>query len=410
MLVVCIVTAVWAIVFYRAIVNEVNDEQDDFLEDYAELVIRSFLRGDELPEERSGSNNQYFLHPITSEYAERVERIRYVDEEVYIEEKKEYEPARSIFYIFRDDNGAYYEVGVSMPTIENEDLVESIYQYLFVLLATLLLSFALISLFCVRHTMRPLNKILDWINSYRPGEKNQKLQNETNIVEFKQLGTSVTKLTERVEQYEEQQQLLLSNASHEIQTPLAICTGRLENLLEEENLTESQANEVGKTLVSLRNLSMLNKSLLTLCRIENGLYADNQPTDLCQILRDNLPDFQDLYAPREIQVSDRMAEPFVQNMDVHLARILILNLLKNAFVHTPQGGSIVLDSTGSELSVANTSDGEALPEEEIFLPFYHSNNVHSTGLGLPLAQAIARRYSLTLKYSFEQNMHIFRIF
>ncbi len=409
MIVVCAVTTVWAILFYHAIVNELNDEQDDYLEDFAEQIIRSFLRGDDLPDKQVGSNNQYFLRPADYEYAENTDRIRYIDEDVYIEEKKEYEPARSIYYIFCDDNGAYYEVGVSMPTIDKNDMLQAIYKLLSILLAALLLSFALISFLCVRRTMRPLNRVLDWMNSYRPGEKNQPLQNRTNIVEFRQLGTSVGKLTERVEQYEQQQQLLISNASHEIQTPLAICTGRLENLLEEEKLSESQANELSKTLVSLRSLSALNKSLLMLCRIENGQYADNQPADLCQILRENLPDFQDLFVARNLVVSDQMTEPFVLSIDIHLARILILNLLKNAFVHTPEKGSIVLSTAQNNLSIANTSLNGPLPEEDIFQPFYHSNNAHSTGLGLPLALAVARRYNLDLRYIYEQKMHVFRI-
>ncbi len=62
-----IVLGLWAVVFYYAIVEEINDEQDDSLEGHAELVIRRFLRGEELPSKSIGSNNQYIKRPVSKE-------------------------------------------------------------------------------------------------------------------------------------------------------------------------------------------------------------------------------------------------------------------------------------------------------------------------------------------------------
>ena len=125
-----VVLSGWAVCFYFAIVDEINDEIDDSLEDYSELIIIRSLAGKELPSSDSGSNNQYFLREVSEAYVRTRERIRYQDTMVYIAEKKETEPARILTTIFRNDAGQYYELSVSTPTIEKQDLRESIFYLL----------------------------------------------------------------------------------------------------------------------------------------------------------------------------------------------------------------------------------------------------------------------------------------
>ena len=81
----------WAIAFYVSIMDEVNDELDDSLEDYSELIIMRSLAGKELPSNDIGSNNQYFLKAVDTEYALSREAIAYRDSMIYIVEKKESE-------------------------------------------------------------------------------------------------------------------------------------------------------------------------------------------------------------------------------------------------------------------------------------------------------------------------------
>lgn len=90
-----IILAAWGILFYMAIIDEVNDEVDDSLEDYSEVLITRALAGEQLPSQSDGSNNSYYLITVTADYAEKQKRIRYSDEMVHIEAKGETEPARS---------------------------------------------------------------------------------------------------------------------------------------------------------------------------------------------------------------------------------------------------------------------------------------------------------------------------
>ena len=56
-----IILAAWGILFYMAIIDEVNDEVDDSLEDYSEVLITRALAGEQLPSQSDGSNNSYYL-------------------------------------------------------------------------------------------------------------------------------------------------------------------------------------------------------------------------------------------------------------------------------------------------------------------------------------------------------------
>ena len=102
--------ALWATLFYFMMVEEINDEADDTLEDYSELIIIRMLAGRELPSLNSGSNNSYSITPIDEAYASSKPHIEYYDAEVYIPEKEETEPARILSTIFLPDKSrkVYY--------------------------------------------------------------------------------------------------------------------------------------------------------------------------------------------------------------------------------------------------------------------------------------------------------------
>ena len=73
------VLTVWAGLFYFALMDEVNDEVDDSLEDYSEVIITRKLAGEQLPSHNNGSNNQYYLQEVSETYADAHPHIAYAD-------------------------------------------------------------------------------------------------------------------------------------------------------------------------------------------------------------------------------------------------------------------------------------------------------------------------------------------
>lgn len=404
-----VVLTVWAGFFYMAVVEEVNDEVDDTLEDYSEGLIIRALSGEDMPTASNGSNNQYYLYEVSESYAASHPQITYRDEMVFITEKSETEPARVLITIFRTEDERYMELVVYTPTIEKLDLLRAILGWIIFLYVLLLLIILSINIWVFRKNMKPLYVLLKWLDSSQLGKKNEPLENTTKITEFRKLNAATMAFAERGEKLFEQQKTFIGNASHEMQTPLAICRNRLEMLMEDETLTEHQLNELIKTHQTLENLTRMNRSLLLLCKIGNGQFADTRSVCLNDILAHYLNDYKEVYAYRNITVTVTTDSSFCVEMNDSLVSVLVTNLLKNSFVHNIDGGFIYIKITANTFEISNTGE-KPLDRERIFERFYQGQKKEgSTGLGLALVDSICKANHLKIDYTYVENRHIFTI-
>lgn len=404
-----VVLTVWAGFFYMAVVEEVNDEVDDTLEDYSEGLIIRALSGEDMPTASNGSNNQYYLYEVSESYAASHPQITYRDEMVFITEKSETEPARVLITIFRTEDERYMELVVYTPTIEKLDLLRAILGWIIFLYVLLLLIILSINIWVFRKNMKPLYVLLKWLDTSQLGKKNEPLENTTKITEFRKLNAATMAFAERGEILFEQQKTFIGNASHEMQTPLAICRNRLEMLMEDETLTEHQLNELIKTHQTLENLTRMNRSLLLLCKIENGQFVDTRSVCLNDILAHYLDDYKEVYAYRNITVTVTTDSSFCVEMNDSLVSVLVTNLLKNSFVHNIDGGFIYIKITANTFEISNTGE-KPLDRERIFERFYQGQKKEgSTGLGLALVDSICKANHLKIDYTYVENRHIFTI-
>ena len=404
-----VVLTVWAGFFYMAVVEEVNDEVDDTLEDYSEGLIIRALSGEDMPTASNGSNNQYYLYEVRESYAASHPQITYRDEMVFITEKSETEPARVLITIFRTEDERYMELVVYTPTIEKLDLLRAILGWIIFLYVLLLLIILSINIWVFRKNMKPLYVLLKWLDTSQLGKKNEPLENTTKITEFRKLNAATMAFAERGEKLFEQQKTFIGNASHEMQTPLAICRNRLEMLMEDETLTEHQLNELIKTHQTLENLTRMNRSLLLLCKIENGQFVDTRSVCLNDILAHYLDDYKEVYAYRNITVTVTTDSSFCVEMNDSLVSVLVTNLLKNSFVHNIDGGFIYIKITANTFEISNTGE-KPLDRERIFERFYQGQKKEgSTGLGLALVDSICKANHLKIDYTYVENRHIFTI-
>lgn len=405
-----VILTIWAIFFYIAMIDEVNDETDDSLEDYSEQIIMRFLAGEEIPSKDSNSNNQYYLHEVTSEYAQSKPHISYVDSMVYIPLKQETEPARILTTIYKDAGGIYYELVVSTPTIEKKDLKEAILFWIIFLYLFLLLIIIAVNIWVYKRTTRPLHKLLAWMDEYEVGGNNIDLKNNTDIIEFKKLNEAAIRNMQRAEEVFEEQKQFIGNASHEIQTPLAVCRNRLENLMEDETLTETQLEELSKTYQSLEYISKLNKTLLLLYKIDNRQFIEKKIIELNPFIAKFIRDYEEAYSYMNITAEIIETGVFKINMNEILASILINNLIKNAYLHNVKDGKLFIEITPSKLTFKNSGQDFALNSKVIFERFYQGNKKEgSIGLGLALVKSICDLEKLSIHYYFNDNLHCFEV-
>ena len=400
----------WSIPFYYALIDEVNDETDDSLEKMSEIIIKRTLAGEELEEAFISNNNQFTIRDVSAEYAASHDHIRYEDREVYVKEMREYESARMLTTIYCDDDGNFHELEVYTPHIEKDDLRETIFKWMLTLALILLFGTMLLNTLSMRQTMKPLYNLLRWTELFRLHKKTSKLVNPTNIDEFRQLNETVEQSMLRSQKQYEIQKNFIGNASHELQTPLAVCMNQLELLMEDPALGEEQIVEIGKVIRKLQNMVQLNRTLLNLSRIENGQFTKSELVSFQNLTERILSDLQSIFTAMQIHVEMRSPSDFQHVMDPTLATMLLTNLLKNAFVHNRQGGRIVLESSADHFRISNTGTENALPTNQIFEPFYHSpDKPNSTGLGLPITKSICRQSGLYIKYEYLDAMHCFEV-
>lgn len=405
-----ILLAVWAALFYVIITEEINDETDDSLEDYSEYIIMRALAGEELPSQDNGTNNSYYIEEVTPEYAAQTKGIRYLDDEIYIETKKETEPARVLKTIFRDRDERYHELTVSIPTFEKSDLQETILLWIILLYVILLLAIMAVNAWIIYRSFRPLYSLLDWLDNLKLGGAIPPLDNRTKVTEFRRLNEAMMRHAQRNNDMYEEQQLFIGNASHELQTPVAICQNRLEILSEDAALTEEQLGEILKVRQALDHLSKLNKSLLLLTRIDNRQFPDTAEIDINTLLRNLIADYSEVFAYRQITLTFTEEATVTIRMNETLASVLYSNLLKNAFIHTPQNGTIEVVVSKEHIAISNSAENGPLPAEEIFRRFYQGRKKEgSLGLGLSLITSIGRLYNMRVGYDFTAGKHRFTV-
>ncbi len=401
--------ALWAGLFYYALMGRIREETDDALWDYSELIIQRMLGGERLPQLNEGSNNSYSITPVDSLYASAHPRLEYYDAEVYIPEKEETEPARVMTTLFQDEDGLYYELKVATPTFEKDELLATIFGWMIFLYLVLLVTVIGITILVFHRSMRPLYDLLKWLDDYRPGGKNRPVPNRTRIEEFRRLNLAAQQAVDRSEALYQQQKQFIGNASHELQTPLAVLSGRLEWLLDHTELTEEQMGEVLQMQRTLKRLSRLNKTLLLLTKIDNHQFPESTTVDIASLVREQQELYCEIFSARDIHWSLSLPETFPVQMNESLASVLVTNLMKNACLHSEPGAEVQVRLENRTLTVSNPG-AAPLDQEQVFKRFYQgAKKEGSNGLGLALVKAVADYYGLPIAYRFLEGRHCFSV-
>ncbi len=401
--------ALWSLLFYVAMVDEINDEADDALEVYAEMIMMRHLAGQPLPPLNNGSNNSYELRAVDASYAQKRPRLTFQDAEFYIPDKEEHEPARVLTALFATPDNQWFELKVATPTFEKDDLLETIMGWIAFLAALLLVTGIALTIWVFRHTLSPLYRLLHWLDEYLPGHPNVPVPNDTSIIELRQLNEATQQMANRSEELYERQKQFIGNASHELQTPLAVLGNRMEWMLDEMNLNEEQMAEMLRLLQTQRHLVRLNRNLLLLTKIDNGQFPENATIDLVPLIRHEQEMLDEMFESRHLTCQLSLPEHFIVEMNESLASVLITNLLRNAYLHSAEGAGIEVAIRDGVVTVSNEGT-QPLDASRIFERFYQgAKREGSTGLGLALARAVADTYGLTLAYHHHDGHHRFTI-
>ena len=395
----------WGTFFYYTVIDEVMDETDDALANYRDIIVGKILADSTLLDTEDKIIHSYSIRPLATEEVEHY-RDRYYDGTVYIETEDEYEPVRIMKSCFMATDLKYYELELRLSTLERDDLITAIFKYLVALYIALLCCIIFSTRLILKSVFRPLDRLLEWLENVSPGRPAPYLNPDCRIREFRTLNRAALEMHERAEKAYREQKEFIENASHELQTPLAVINGKLELLAEHENLDEEELKTIDDMFRSLHRAIQLNKSLLLLSRIQNRQFEEVAEVDMNRHARQIIGLLSDLYEEKELDYHLSDTETCRIRMNESLAHTLLTNLIKNAIIHSPDHGRV--DIVIHSARIENINDGnQALDKQQIFKRFYKGNagQKESTGLGLSIAQSIANLYHIKLTYYHDGRHH-----
>ena len=403
--------ALWALVFYQSSKRRIYSRIDKVLVEQSDKIIDRFVDNDSLPNSISGMSGtvEFFIEKVSPEYAQNHQNLFFHTHEDYIDAIQDEETVRELNRVF-EKQGIDYEIVLTTQVFAWNDTLDFAVFSIFTLAFALLLAIILIVSIIILNNMKPVYRLTEWLRNRKALDAIPEPDKRIKIQEFKEIETAVLEASEKSRQVYEEQKRFIGNASHEIQTPIAVCRNRLELLVDETQLDEHQLCEIEKTLDTLGYISRLNKSLLLLSKIDNHQFKEEAETSINQLVNQTLESLSEIYGTMQIRVSVDDRQSVTATMDPTLASSLVGNLLKNAFVHNKQGGSIDIILKDNALHIGNSGAEEPLDAAAAFQTFYKkSENTHSSGLGLAIVKAICNEYGYKIEYQFSENQHVFSV-
>lgn len=256
---------------------------------------------------------------------------------------------------------------------------------------------------------RPFYQTLDTIQHFNLDHQQSVSFAPSGILEFEALNTSLDKLIRDNIAVYRQQKHFIENASHELQTPLAIVQSKLDLLLQDQLLTGRQSEIIDQIQTALSRVNRVNKNLLLLAKIENNQFPQTELLNLSLLIEDNLALLDVLTAEKKMTLKREIAPDVLIETNRALAEILLTNLLFNAIRYTPEGGVISIELSPAIFRVSNTGHA-ALNREQLFERFGNvAADVPGTGLGLAIVQQICYQNKWQIAYDFIASQHHFTI-
>ena len=305
-------------------------------------------------------------------------------------------------------NNANYKITVNKSETETEDLLKLIILTTIGMIAMILLFNYLINRKLISQIWKPFYTTIDNIKDYAANQQSLSLSKEP-IDEINLLNESLNRMTERIHKEYFALRSFTENASHEMQTPLAIIRSKVESLYQFAEGKENMMQQLLAIEDASLKLSKLHQSLLLLTKLENRQFVLNEQVDLNSILVQKIEERRELLNSKNIQVSID-ATDFDMYFHHHLAEILISNLLNNSIRYTAPYGKISIILNKTTLAVSNSAINGSLDINRVFQRFYKATDSDmGTGLGLSIIKEICIAGGFSIQYQYKKEQHHFII-
>lgn len=323
------------------------------------------------------------------------------------DQEKDKEIVRQLLF-YTEIGGQWYRVTVGKSLEGTDNLLQSIVTITLITILLILAISFVINRLVLRKLWQPFYETLAAMRGFDLGKKEQLVFPATSIDEFMVMNDTLKQATAKAERDYLYLKEFTENASHELQTPLAIIQSKLDVLIQDEQLTEPQSRAVQAAYEAIQRLSRLNQGLLLLTKIENGQYADTAAINISQKISEKIIQFDEMIASRNITVTKALDESVNIKMNPVLADILLNNLFSNAIKYNLQGGTIGIIADQGIIEISNSGPATELDASRIFRRFGKSGQAKDgIGLGLAIVKQAAEVSGLEARYLYEDQQHHF---
>lgn len=302
-----------------------------------------------------------------------------------------------------------YYLTVETNVEETEETVAAIAAITLLFFLILVVGFLVLNKRLSAKLWKPFRSTLAKLKTFNLNSQTTIEFDPSNTLEFEELNEALRKLIEQNISVYNTQKEFTENASHELQTPLAIIKNKLDLLLQKETVTDRQYQIIEEINRALTRITRVNKNLLLLAKIENHQFDDTEAIDVSKLAKQCLAQFEEHSANKNITMQTEIEPDVMIEGNKTLTEVLLSNLVLNAIRHNLQNGVIRVTLNKKELNIANSGNTE-LNKSAIFKRFAKASNENAgSGLGLAMIHQICNRHHWHINYQFTDNRHQFAI-
>lgn len=404
-----VIFVLFGIVLYFILTAVMNNRLDEKLL-YNKEVISKRIKYDypltifEEPEELTESENRIFPN----------DTIIYKDTLIFhgivglegVENTEEFEKYRQLTAYETFPNSKRYKIIARNSLVRNQDFITIITLLTIVITLLLLTGLWFFNTQIAKKIWKPFYSNLNNLKKFSVQDQKPIDLEPSNILEFTELNSSIKSLTEKLSSDYNNLKEFTENASHEMQTPLAIMQSKIELLLQSTNLNKEEIKQLRSIYQAGQRLSKLNKTLLTLAKVENRQFSEKEDVNLSLLLENKLEIYEDFILQKKLNIDKDIEKNAIINTNSTMLDMLVSNLLSNAIRHNLEKGFITIKLTNKYFHISNTGNALTISPEKLFNRFKKaSSSADSSGLGLAIVKKICEINEWKIDYTFLEDQH-----
>jgi len=383
---------------YFSVRHIVNEELDEQLEHQAAVVQVHLNAGQDIPQ--STAPDQSLM--LTSGKRSAIE---FRDSLVYDIAEQEMIPWRLGLFPVKLADGTSRTLTLGRATVEFDDLVVVIALTIGAVLMLLFFGNVLLNRWLNGRLWEPFHRTLAVAKEFRMEGPEPPPFPATHVDEFRSMNATLTAMMSKLRKDYSAQKRFSEQAAHELQTPLAIMQGKLDELIQMPELGKLEADMIEVLYRARERMGRTVSNMLLLARIGNQEFTAVE-VDWAALFQEQHAALAELIEKHALHFTIHKEHHCHIRLHPVLAELIAANLLRNAVQHNHEGGHVNVWIGEHALEITNSGPVLAVDPDSLFDRFAKGDPSSSgSGLGLSMVKEICDNAGLVLIYTAVAGVH-----